>query len=274
MSIFNFLKKDDYEEPRCPLNKPNTPQRIPTSRVIKKLDEYLDANDYEWAQKHLNYWLEEARIANDNDGLLTILNEQVGLYRKLLKEEEGLDAAEEAIQVAYDIGLDDTVTMGTTLINAATAYKAFGKPDEAIALYTKARRIYEFYLDKDDEKLAGLYNNMAVTLIELEEYDEAEELFNKAIDVMAMTDQGEIEMAITYCNLADLHAANLGMEDGEKKISECLDKAEELLNTEGIDRNGYYAYVCEKCAPVFSYYGFFFVAQDLEQRAKEIYERA
>ncbi len=270
MSILKS-KNEDYIETDCLLEKSKKIQRIPINRVLKKLDEYLDAKDYEWAQRHLEYWLEEARAIDDNDGILSILNEQVGLYRNIIKKEEGIKAAKEALQVAYDLGLEDTVTMGTTLINVATAYKTFGKADEAFELYEKAKKIYEFYLEDDDERLSSLYNNMAVTLIELNDYKGAEELFDKALVVMSHTEQGEIEMAVTYCNLADLYAADLGLEEGEEKISECMTKAEELLNKEYLERDGYYAHVCEKCAPVFSYYGFFFAAKELEKRAKEIY---
>ena len=39
-------------------------------------------------------------------------------------------------------------------------------------------------------------------------------------------------------------------------------------------RDGYYAFVCEKCAPTFDYYGYFLIADDLNERAKAIYERA
>ena len=51
-------------------------------------------------------------------------------------------------------------------------------------------------------------------------------------------------------------------------------KAEKLLYTESLPRDGYYAFVCEKCAPVFAYYGYFLTEQELHRRAGEIYERA
>ena len=250
-------------------SKEETYKRIPMGSVIKKLDECLELNDFDWAEKHLKYWLEEARTLNDNDGMLSVYNELIELYRKTLNE-EGIKTANDAIELVREIGLDDTITMGTALINAAIVYKTFGQTEKALELYEKAKIIYEFYLKNDDDKLAGLYNNMAVTLIELKKYDDAKQLFEKALEVMKNTGQGEIEMAITYCNLADLHAADKGTEEGEKEINECLTKAEELLNNEDIERDDYYAFVCEKCAPVFSYYGFFFTANELTKRAKEI----
>ena len=47
--------------------------------------------------------------------------------------------------------------------------------------------------------------------------------------------------------------------------------AERILETWG-DRDGYYAFVCEKCAPVFDYYGYFVTARKLAEQSRRIYE--
>ncbi len=87
-------------------------------------------------------------------------------------------------------------------------------------------------------------------------------------------ENGALEVAITCLNLADLIAAELGLENGAEQIEKQLQKAEKLLYTENLTRDGYYAFVCEKCAPVFGYYGYFLTEQELYRRAKDIYERA
>ena len=50
-----------------------------------------------------------------------------------------------------------------------------------------------------------------------------------------------------------------------------MNRAERLLE-EYRTRDGYYAFVCEKCATVFDYYGRFFYANELKARARRIYE--
>ena len=55
---------------------------------------------------------------------------------------------------------------------------------------------------------------------------------------------------------------------------ELLDTASELLDTTTAPRDGYYAFVCEKCAPTFAHYGYFLVAEDLTARANELYAKA
>ena len=269
----DFLSKNDYEEPRCLLNMHPEITPIPVGRVIDKLDSYLDQNDYDAAEKHLRYWLSEADACNDMRGKLTVLNEQIGLYRKTEAESECLRAVSDALSLADSMDIEETVTYGTTLINAATGYKAFGKAEDALPLYRKAKLIYESALDPDDERLGGLYNNMALALTDLGEFREAEELYHKAVSVMEKQENGSLEAAITYLNLADLVAAESGLEAGKKEIERHLLTAEKLLYTESLPKDGYYAFVCEKCAPAFAYYGYFLTEQELNRRARDIYER-
>ena len=247
---------------------------IPIGRVIEKLDLYLAKNDYSAAERHLGYWLSEANACHDMRGKLTVLNEQIGLFRKTGKEAECLAAIAEALALADSLNTEKSVTYATTLIKAATGNKAFGKVSDALPLYRKAQTVYESALDPSDGRLGGLYNNMALTLTELEDYSEAENLFHKAIEVMQKQENGALEVAITRLNIADLIAAGSGLEDGAEEIEKQLLEAEKLLDTEDLPRDGYYAFVCEKCAPVFGYYGFFMTEQELNRRAREIHERS
>lgn len=246
---------------------------VPIGRVIDKLDEYLHKNDYEAAERHLRYWLAEAREAKDLRGMLSIRNEQIGLYRKLLRKAEGLEAIEEALDLCIRLGIENTVSMGTTLVNAATAYKAFGMAKRALPLYVQAQRIYEAMLDGGDARLGGLYNNMALTVMELGEYERAGSLLEKAMHIMSQIPHAEGELAITCCNLADLASAMHG-EAAEAAIDRYLTRALELLDTQDLPRDGNYAFICEKCADTFGFYGYFLAEQELKKRAEELYEGA
>ena len=244
---------------------------ISVERVIEKLDEHLNRNDYAAARRHLDHWLAEADTARDLRTKLSLLNEKIGLHRKLGDKAESLAAADSALALARRLGMARTVTMGTTLINAATAHKAFGQADLALPMYQEARALYETLLAPDDSRLGGLYNNMALALVDLGRFREAEQLYQKAMDVMAKAPNGELDIAISWCNLADLAVAELGPEQAEDRVADCLARAETLLNTDSLPRNGYYAFVCEKCAPCFGYYGYFRTEQDLRRRAETIY---
>jgi len=267
------LKKEDYQEPCCPLKMNKDVFSIPVGRVLDRLDEYLSRNDYDSAKKHLDYWVREAEAGNDDRGKLSILNEQIGLYRKIEEKDKCLEVIETALNLCDEIGMANTITEATTLLNAATGYKSFQMAEKALPLYEKAKTIYEKNLSVDDERLGGLYNNMALSLAQLKNYTGAKELYMRAMDIMSKQDQGEAEMAITNLNLADLVYAQLG-EDADEEIRRYLDAAEKLLDSDKLIHNGHYAYVCEKCAPSFGYYGYFLAEEKYSRIAKEIYERS
>lgn len=275
----NFkLEREDYTDPQCPFcteqyEKTPQPRRIPTRRVIEKLDEHLSRNDFAAARRHLLYWLEEAHLGADTDGELTVLNELMGLSRKNGERENAYAYAAEGIALMERIGLADGITGATTYLNAATVYKSFDESARALALYRRAQVIYERELASDDCRLAGLYNNMGLALEALGEYEDALGVFNKALEIMAASDDTKAEAAITCLNLADLVRDRDGYEAGEARITEYLDLAEGYLDAPGVPRDGNYAFVCSKCAPVFGFYGRFAFEGELAERAREIYER-
>ncbi len=273
------LEKEDYVEPNCPFcadtwKKEKKTERIPVGRVFEKLDGYFAKNDYAAAERHLLYWASEAEALGDKRGLSSVADEQMGLYRKLGKREEAYAAVKKALALVKELEMEKSVAAATAYLNAATVYKAFGEPEKGLPLFDAAREIYEKELTATDGRLGGLYNNTALSLCDLGRYAEARELYEKAVAVMSKVENGELDAAITWLNLADLAAAEKGYEAAEKEIGECLEKAEALLNAPSLPWDGYYAFVCEKCASVFDFYGRFLTAKELKERSKKIYERA
>ena len=247
---------------------------IPMMRVRDKLDAYVDRKDYDGAARHLEYWREEARALRDVRGEFAVLNEMMGVYRKKGDREKALAAAEAALARIPAIDGGDTVGAGTAYVNAGTVCDCFGDPAKALEHFEAARRIYESRLDGGDARLGGLYNNMALALADLGRYDEAFRYYALALGVMERQPCGQPERAITYLNMANAAEAESGPEEAEEKIAGYLRTAEELLADPAIPHNGYYAFVCEKCAPTFAYYGWFQTAADLRAAAETIYSQA
>ena len=269
------LETTDYTDPQCPFcvdaYKSDVVKPIDTRRVIEKLDEYLGHNDYAGAERHLKYWEAEARQGNDLRGEFSLAEELMGLYRKLGRREEAISYAEKAVHYIDLVELQGTVSAATALLNAATVYKAFGQAEKGIPLFETARKIYEEKLPEGDSRLAGLYNNYALALTDLKRFEEARERYQSALAIISKTEGGEPEEAITELNLASLAEAQYGLEGAEKEIEEHLTRAEALLKKEGIAKNGNYAFVAEKCAPVFGYYGWFGTEAELKAEAEMIY---
>ncbi len=274
-----IIGPEDYLEPACLLcgnsfgEEPKL-KPIPQERVIAKLDEYMSRRDYAGAERHLLYWLGEAQAARDRRGELMLRGELVGHYRKTSQREKAFENIEAALRLVKELGFEDTISAGTCYVNCATAACAFGENGRALELFNSALPIYESKAATRPELLGGLYNNMALTLTALGKFGEAQDSFKKALEIMGKVPGGSLEEAMTLLNMADLVAAEYGMETGESRIYSLLDEA--LSKLEGTDapHDGYYAFVLEKCAPVFEHYGYFAAAQELKRRSEDIYERA
>lgn len=270
----------DYKEPSCALcggadfyyPDPEAPQgKIPVDRIITKLDAFFEKNDLAGAERHLDYWQNEAVSLNDKEGELTIVSEMIGLFRKTGDAERASKAVSRGIELVEYLHLADAVSGATVYLNAATTMKAFGSAEAAVPYYDRAAAVYEKALDKDDRRKAGLYNNRGLTYADVGRPDLAEKDFLAALDVLGLTDGNENEIAVTYVNYA-----HLAETDENKSVFfpiELMKKAWDNLNKDTVVRNGNHAAVCDKCAPSFAHFGFYAEAKELAERAKEIYER-
>ncbi len=274
-----MLDKFDYMEPECPLcgggdfyhPEKNRPlDRIPVGRIIEKLDRLFDRNDMSEARRLLEYWKDEAHALLDRQGELSMSGELIGLYRKIGAGEKCLCEADAALELLHMLGQENTVTGGTTYINCATAYKAFGKSHDALPLYRKAENIYKRELDPNDTRMGGLYNNMALALADTGDISGAEDAYRSALEVMRRAQHGELECAITLINMAHMYERCLRLEMTDGLMCE----AYELLRTEALPRDGYYAFVCEKCYPSFEYFGYTEISDELKKISGEIYARS
>ena len=245
---------------------------VPQQRIRDRLDDYMSRRDYAGAERHLRYWLDEARACRDQRGELMVLNELVGHYRKTAEREKAMACAADAVKLLDALDMGGSISEGTTCVNIATAMNAFGEDARAMALFERARAAYEGSPATEPRLLGGLYNNMALTCAALRRYDEAEALYGRAMECMSRARYGELEQAVTCLNMANLIEDRDGMEAGEARIFALLDRASALLDAGGIPHDGYYAFVCEKCAPTFEYYGYFVDAQRCQQASKGIYE--
>ncbi len=271
-----MLDEFDYKEPACPLcdgkdfyypKKDSPLGHIPVDRIISKVDSLFDKNHYTEAGRLLVYWENEAKALNDRRGELAIESELIGFYRKQNNKEKGLEAVERALALVEELNQGDTVSGATILLNCATAYKAFGMAQKAMPLYLRTEELYKKLLQENDSRFGGLYNNMALALADLGEFQEAENSFISALDIMEKAPYGEAECAITYINLAHMYD-DFGIHD---KIKDCMKKAYALLKSDNLTHDGYYAFVLEKCAPSFAYFGDKVICEEMKQEAHRIY---
>ena len=275
-----MLDSFDFKEPRCSLcdgknfynPQLNLPDgRIPTGRIIEKLNSFFDKDDLSGAKRFLEYWKQEAKELKDKKGELEMESELIGLYRKLNLKEEGLLSAERALSLVYELEQNKTVTGATIILNSATNFKAFGRLEKALPLYQETLKVYLEKLNDNDSLLAGFYNNYALALTENKEYQKAKDCFNKAISILEKENPFNPDIAVSLVNLAHTE-----YEDSKDKnlITDLLFKAMEVLTNEQTKKDSYLAFVLSKCAPSFEFFGFKKLADDFVKTSKELYERA
>ncbi len=274
-----MLDEFDYKEPSCPLCDGKDfyyPQQgaplghIPVARIIDKVDSLFGKNDYVGAGRLLAYWKGEAVALRDKRGELAMESELVGYYRKQGDREQGLTSVARALELVEQLDQSGLASGATVYLNCATAYKAFGMAEKAMPLYRRAEQVYKAVLPAGDARFGGLYNNMALALVDVGEYEQAEQAYLAALAVMEQVAGGQPECAITYINLAHMYE-----DSGQPaKIADCMAKAYDLLCSDSIPHDGYYAFVLEKCAPSFGYFGDADRCEQMKKEAEAIYARA
>ena len=177
--------------------------------------------------------------------------------------ERGLAAVRDGFALMAALGVAGTVSAGTIYINGATALQAFGEVDEALKYYAEAFRCYSETLDPADWRFAGLLNNMAAAYAEKNDVKRAETYYLKALDVLNACGN-RMDAAVTYVNLAQLYRKS---DPDDPMIGASLDCAMLCFDDPEVERNGYYAHTCRKCASAFGEMGRAADERELNRRA-------
>ena len=246
--------------------------KINVPKLLEELDLIYASENLVEAEELLESSLEKARNMGDWSSELSILSEMMGFYRRNNKADKGLCSVYDGLDLIKAHGLEGSVSGATVMLNAATTQKAFGDAEKAVEIYEKVKKIYGRELDENDPRNAALFNNFATTLVDLERFEEAEKLYLRAIALTEKATESLLDCAVSYVNMAHLYEKWQGGEC--ERIEDCLARAEALIGDERIKRDAYYAFVCEKCAPAFDYFGFFLLAEELRRISREIYEGA
>ena len=242
---------------------------IPLNRVFDKLSELFAKNDLDGVGKALDFWEREARSIGDTRGLLEILNEEIGYFRRTGDEQNALKAIKEAFELIEKQGVGDPISSGTIYLNGATTMKAFGKAEASMVYYEKAKSIYESQLDPMDYRLAALYNNVSSAHKDMGDYISAEMSCLKAIEILKDNEDCRGEIAVSLINLSHIY---YDQDPLDERIYVIMDKAWVLLMSEKNQHDGDFAFICSKCYPSFGFFGYFEKEAELKALSEKIYE--
>ncbi len=253
----------------CPTCSKESYDIVPIARIIEKLDVFFSKNDLSAAGRLLEYWDMEARNLGDDRGLLEILNEKIGYYRRTNEADKGLSAVSEAFSLIEGLSAEERESSATVYLNGATTMKVFGKVREAMKYYEKARVIYEKTLPENDFRMAAYYNNISSAYKELGEIENAENACFSALKILEQCTGYLGEMAITHVNLAHLY---YDADPCDERVCEHMEDAWELLMSKENSHDGNFAFIASKCHPSFGFFGYFDYEKRLKSIAETIYE--
>lgn len=201
------------------------------------LDSYFEKRQIDKVDPFLQSSLEQAKAEEDYGAYISICNEMIGFYRSISAFERAYIVAEDVLLLMEELNMENTEHFATTLLNAATAYRAAGDYATALRYYKQALQIYDGILQPQDYRYAGLYNNMSILFEKMNENDEAIAYANKALSIIETIPDSESEIATTMTNLALLYFKA----EKPEKAKELLEKALSLFEQSGGNTDAHYS---------------------------------
>lgn len=172
------------------------------NQVLTEYDNMFGRKDLSEIEAYLAGKIDEAYAEQDYASAVTLLNEIIGFCRDTTQKEKGMAYCEQNLKLMLDLGLEGTVEYATSLINIANACRAFGRWEEALALFRKVEEIYEEKLPGGEFNYASLYNNWSLLYQEMQDFSNARLMLEKALKVVEGYPDKVFQLATTYSNLA------------------------------------------------------------------------
>ncbi|WP_449236788.1 DUF4037 domain-containing protein [Bifidobacterium angulatum] len=157
------------------------------------------------AAPYLEQAMSDAENAEDDAGLLTVLNETMGFYRSQGWHDKNQWIVQRTIELALRMGLEGSETWATTLINCATAMRAAKQYDQAEDLYTQALHCAENVYPPKDRRIAALHNNLSMLYQETGRAEASEHELREAMRILREASDNpstDIDLASSCTNLA------------------------------------------------------------------------
>lgn len=193
--------------------------------ILRKYDEMLAQGQMQAAVEFLENKAAECGEEGHSTSAITIFNELEGFWRAAGDKEKSYAAAETALGLISSCKMEGSIGHATTLLNYATAKTAFGEAKEALELYDRVEKIYDWQLPEDDYRYAGLYNNMAQSLLRVNDVKSAGEYFARSLEMLEKMPDVQSEIATCHANLAICLMAQKKLDEAGKN----LEKSEALF---------------------------------------------
>ena len=240
---------------------------LPIREILRRLNALLAKTRCEDARHYLQMWQRCARGKRDWGSELVLCSELLCLLRHMKDKDAALAAVCRCQELLRQNGLENTVQGAPYLMRIGAALDVYGKSEQAMQYFQRALAICTENLEEPDERVAQIYNNLAVTAASLGQKEKAEEYFRRAIQILRKSAFPECESAVTYCNMAIVY----GRSDPEDpRIGDCLELAWNQLSVPDIPKDHCYAQALDQCLPVFDHFGYFLYTMNLKDRLRDV----
>lgn len=189
--------------------------------TLARLDDYYARGAVQEADAFLSEAVLTAERERDDRALLSLLNEQMGLYRVSGRQTQAVDLSVRALSLVEALGLGGTPFHATVLLNRATALCVDGQPDKGLEAYRLAETIYEA-AGAPAFEYAALLNNMSSVYSAQGELEEAEACLKKSRELLTQTSDTEAELATNAVNLSMLCIRRGSLDEAQKWIQTAM----------------------------------------------------
>lgn len=172
------------------------------NQVLTEYDSMFGVKELGEIEAFLVEQIDKAYAEPDYYSAVTLLNEIIGFCRDTSQNEKGLKYCRQALKLMQEMGLEGSVEYATSLLNVANAYRAFGKWEDSLTLYQQTQAIYQKKLPAGEFNYASLYNNWSLLYQEMQDFDNARIMLEKALEVVSGYPDAVMPIATTHCNLA------------------------------------------------------------------------
>lgn len=172
------------------------------NQVLTEYDNMFGVKGLDEIEAFLVEQIDKAYAEPDYYSAVTLLNEIIGFCRDTSQNEKGLKYCEQDLELMRKMGLEGSVEYATSLLNVANAYRAFGKWEDSLTLYQQTQAIYQEKLPAGEFNYASLYNNWSLLYQEMQDFDNARIMLEKALEVVSGYPDAVMPIATTHCNLA------------------------------------------------------------------------
>lgn len=173
--------------------------------IMARIDVLYSQQKIEEVEELLQEKIGECKQNNEVFAAISFSNELLGIYRERGEEEKGLACCKELLSLFQQNNLKKDENYGTTLLNIATAHRAFQQFELSQEYYTECAEIFQRTLEKTDYRYASLYNNLSLLLVETEDYLGGIDSLEKSLEILTHHENVEVQIATAHTSLAQIH---------------------------------------------------------------------